>query len=136
EPRGRGHRAKLAGIGHDHWRSSAALRGHPVNVANPSCAVHVVATGADTNNVVGRADVDASEITQGDVGVAGRVELKRTNTDSRVDETNGVVQQSKLTYRCVEVAGGVLKERSIADGRIALASGIAIERIRAEGGVS
>ena len=61
EPLRGGDCAELPGIRHDDWRSSAALRGHAIDVANPGGVAHIRTRDvvADTGNVVGRKDVVA-----------------------------------------------------------------------------
>ena len=129
--------AQLAGVGHDDWRSSAALRGHAIDVANPSGVVHVIATdaSADTDNAIGRGNLISSASAQGRVAAAGGVVIKRPITVGRVVVAGGVASKAPITVSRVLAADGVAKERLKTIGRVVAAGGVAVERLNTVGRV-
>ena len=56
-----------------------------------SSVVHVVTSGTDTNNVIGRGDIAAGIIAQGDIAGAGNVGTERSVADGGVEVAGGIV---------------------------------------------
>ena len=96
------------------------------DAADIATIVHVLAIGADANNVTGRGDLAAGSVAQCDIVVASGVVLECKSTDGRISDAFGVEQERTATVGAVAVAGGVVVERSKASCRVVL-GGVAIE---------
>jgi hypothetical protein len=132
EPPGRNNGAQLTRSINDDGGCSG--RSHTENVADVTGIAHVLAIGADSNNVIGRADTRAGVSAQGDIPAAGAVQ-ERLITDSRVVDADGVLQERSNTVGRVEETGDVAKERSKTVGCVVGADCVGAERIKTVGRV-
>ena len=90
---------------------SSAGRRCAEDLADIAAAANVRTVGTDTNNVIGRGDVEARTSAQGDIVVADGVAKERSITDSRVKAAIGIVKKRLQTVGRVVAAGGIAKKR-------------------------
>ena len=83
---------------------------------------------ADTDDVIGRADVEASALAQGGAGAAGGVASERVLTGGRVAVAGGVANQSLLAGCRIEATRSVVEESRRSVGRVLMAGDVANER--------
>jgi hypothetical protein len=115
-------------------KTTPSGRGCIEYIADIAAVAHVVTIDADTNNVMGRSDVDAGIKTQGGIAVAGGVGVERISTDGRVVGAGGVfIKRTKTVGRIV--VGGVAIERSVTVCSVEKPGGVGVERVNAIGAV-
>jgi hypothetical protein len=123
--RGCGRAKSAVGINEN---GSPSGRGGAKDLADKAAIVYVHTSGADTNNVIGRGDVQGGQAAQCDIVAAGGIRVERRIADSRVAGAGGVAKQRVPTAGRVGAAG-VVKERLITRRRIASAGSVVKERV-------
>src|SRR5207302_581793 len=98
--------------------ASTCPNGLTCDAPDVAAITNVRTSGADTDNVIGRGDVDTGCITQGRVVGAAGVAKERVNTAGRVEGAVYVVKERVNTAGCVGHSRGVAEKRSHASGRI------------------
>ena len=93
-----------------HWNRVGVLRLHVANVADKAGVAHVGTIGANTDNAIGRGDVDAGKGTQCCIFASG-----------------GEFSQRGIADGCVMVPSAVL-ERCLAVGRVVTTDRVVLER--------
>src|SRR4029077_9117736 len=109
------------------------VRNHAIYVADPSRIAQVLTGMTDTDNVIGREDIQAGAISQGDVTAASGVSSERNSTDGRVLDTGSVAIKRLVPDGRVVIAGGIAEERKRSIGRVDITSSIAQKRSSARG---
>ena len=135
KPVRRAGRAKLTG-GVDHYGYGIVVCCcHSANVADKAAVAHVPTGVSDTNNVVGRLDINAGIKAQAGIIAACGAVKERTSTTGRVARTGGVAKERAGTVGRVGVAGDAAKERIYTVGGIFVAGGVGRERTFTSGRV-
>src|SRR5438552_16349363 len=109
--------AKLASVVHV-TGAPTCPNGLTCDAPDVAAITNVRTCGADTDNVIGRGDVDTGCITQGRVVGAAGVAKERVNTAGRVEGAVYVVKERVNTAGRVGHSRGVAEKRSHASGRI------------------
>jgi len=78
------------------------------NVADIAAVAHVLAIGADNDNVIRRGHAPAGAHAQRDVVAASGVEIERIRTDGRVADAASVFNKCMTTVGSVGAAVGVV----------------------------
>jgi len=103
----RADRAELTGRVDQDWYGVGICGCNSTNVADKAAVAHVRTIGADSNNVIGPGDAEASQNPQGNVATTGGVTKERITTDGRVVAACDVAKKRIATNRRVGAAYGI-----------------------------
>src|SRR5882724_10334395 len=90
KPPRRAHGTELAGGVYEDWDGVCVCGCNSTNATNKAAVVHVLTTGTDSNNAIGRSHEGARSNAQGHVAATGGVQ-ERLSSVGRVEVAGGVV---------------------------------------------